>query len=370
MKLQSSSSSFSSSTISTSSDAYLSSPKGATSGGCIAGVLRRILCSSNLPTHPFECDNDRDQFKSKEKNEPNTTPGIVARLMGLESLPNTSSVHAHKSPCSISRSRSLSYLDFKEDEHGDETKWQHLQVSSTLSFRETPTYLEVENEEFLVLNFGNGSKKEGRKRRSSKSKIQERRTGERREKPNRENERGGATESSSSDSVLANNDLGTPQTLPSQVVKMCQSVRSLEAVCGSEEDSSPVSVLDFGEFISDPLVSPSDESGLEHPSSRKKLTPELENHEHSSPRSDSDLLDDQPTQSEGKCLGSRKQRQSFSKMWSKICKISEKETIELEWLDGRMAKREDVEGIGQDLELQIFFELLDELLDHMSPTSE
>ncbi|KAF8018812.1 hypothetical protein BT93_H3648 [Corymbia citriodora subsp. variegata] len=368
MKLLSSSPSFSSTTLSTSSDAYLCSPKGATSGGCIAGVLRRILCSSSLPTHPF--DNDRDQLQPKEKNEPNTTPGIVARLMGLESLPNTSSMHTHKSPNSISRSRSLSYLDFKEDEHGDETKWQHLQVSSTLSFRETPTYLEIENEEFLVLNFGNGSEKEGRKRRSSKSKIQQSRTGERCEKPNRENERGGAAESSSCDSVLENNDLGTPQRLRSQAVKMCQSVRSLEAVCGSEEDSSPVSVLDFGEFISDPLVSTSDDSRLERPSPRKKLTPELENNEPSSPRSDSDLLDDQPTQSEGKCLGSRKQRQSFSKMWSEICKISEKETIELNWLDPRMVKREDIEGIGQDLELQIFCELLDELLDHISPTSE
>ncbi|XP_030464260.2 uncharacterized protein LOC115683793 [Syzygium oleosum] len=370
MKLLSSSPSFSSSTISTSSDAYLCSPKGATSGGCIAGVLRRILCSRSLPTHPFECDNDRDHSKPKEQNEPNTTPGIVARLMGLESLPNTSSMHIHQSPNSISRSRSLNYLDFKEEEFDDEMKWQHLQVSSTLSFREMPTYLEVENEEFLVLNFGNGSEKEGRKRRSSRSKIQERRTGERCEKPNRENERGRATESSSSDSVLANNDLGTPQTSRSQVVKMCQSVRSLEAVCGSEEDSSPVSVLDFGEFISDPQVSTSDDSRLERPSSRKKLAPELESNEHSSPRSDIDLLDDQPKQSEGKCLGSRKQRQSYSEMCSEICKISEKETIELDWLDPRMVKREDIEGIGQDLERQIFCELLDELLDHIFPTSE
>ncbi|XP_030537401.1 uncharacterized protein LOC115745917 [Rhodamnia argentea] len=364
MKLLSSSPSFSSSTICTSSDAYLCSPKGSTSGGCITGVLRRILCSRSLPTHPFECDKDRDQFKPKGKNEPNTTPGIVARLMGLESLPNSSSTHTHKSPNSISRSRSLNYLDFKEDEcDDDETKWQHLRVSSTLSFRETPTYLEIENEEFLVLNFGNGSEKEGRKRRSSKSKTQ---CG----KPKGESERGGATESSSSDSVLANDDLGTPETLRSQVTKVCQSVRSLEAACGSEEDSSPVSVLDFGEFISDPQVSTSDDSRSERPSSRKKLAPELENNEHSSPRSDSDLLDDQPKQSEGKRHGSRKRRQSYSEMWSQICKISEEETIELDWLDPRMVRREDIEGIGQELELQIFCELLDELLDNTSSTPE
>ena len=180
MKSLSSSPSFSSCSSTTTSF----NSKSATAG-CLAGLLRRILCSGNLPTHPSDqikevdsvlCDKDHE-LKAKENIETTTTPGIVARLMGLESLPEINLLH-NSSPNSISRSRSMNSADHLAG--FDQMQGQHRRVKSTLSFRELPTFLELENENFLVLSFENGGeskelRSEGRKSEMGFGELKQRR---------------------------------------------------------------------------------------------------------------------------------------------------------------------------------------------------
>ena len=180
MKSLSSSPSFSSCSSTTTSF----NSKSATAG-CLAGLLRRILCSGNLPTHPSDqikevdsvlCDKDHE-LKAKENIETTTTPGIVARLMGLESLPEINLLH-NSSPNSISRSRSMNSADHLAG--FDQMQGPHRRVKSTLSFRELPTFLELENENFLVLSFENGGeskelRSEGRKSEMGFGELKQRR---------------------------------------------------------------------------------------------------------------------------------------------------------------------------------------------------
>ncbi|KAL3616181.1 hypothetical protein CASFOL_039571 [Castilleja foliolosa] len=58
--------------------------------GCIPRILRRILCFNTLSNYPFD-NNDHLKEDCNEKsdvsNTGTTSPGVVAKLMGLESLP-------------------------------------------------------------------------------------------------------------------------------------------------------------------------------------------------------------------------------------------------------------------------------------------
>lgn len=184
-----------SSTITTTSTAASSfdgnnvnSSKSATAG-CIAGVFRRLLCLNSLPTYPSD-----DHFKETELLEENTytssssvdfdikatevkivegggggggsaTPNIVARLMGLESLPQIDRdlllTNEQKNSAAISRSRSMNYVDtvLKELQHSKQGKHRRAK-----SFRETPTFLHLdEDENFLILSFENNNGAENMK---------------------------------------------------------------------------------------------------------------------------------------------------------------------------------------------------------------
>ncbi|KAL8516371.1 hypothetical protein ACS0TY_014865 [Phlomoides rotata] len=70
-----------------------SSCAGRTTAGCISRILRRILCFSNLPLRSFHNFN-KDEETIVESCS--STPGLVARLMGLESLPPI--IHKSTSP--------------------------------------------------------------------------------------------------------------------------------------------------------------------------------------------------------------------------------------------------------------------------------
>ncbi|XP_028784750.1 vitellogenin isoform X2 [Neltuma alba] len=170
----SSSSSYSSSYSSSSSssfsfDSTMCTSKKATAG-CLTGILRRILCSRGLPTHPSDQIRDDDsvlqtqqvhQFKADHKTlagsvTPTSTnattvsaPGIVARLMGLDSM---AELPTESSAASLSRSRSMNSVQcFGEC---DRLEGIHRRVKSTLSFREVPGFTFLENDDnFLVLSF-------------------------------------------------------------------------------------------------------------------------------------------------------------------------------------------------------------------------
>ena len=209
MKKLSNSSSYSSpssSSSTTSLDPTMCNSKSSTEG-CFSAILRRILCSGGLPTHPSDQIREHDSnsivgsskdqnFKSKHHAKATTTststststtsstsatttstttPGIVARLMGLDSMVEIPSN-------SLSRSRSMNSVDYLGE--CNRMDGLHKRVKSTLSFREVPTFLLLENDNFLVLSFerrgeNKESKSIGRKREMGCAELKQRERKER-----------------------------------------------------------------------------------------------------------------------------------------------------------------------------------------------
>ncbi|KAL7598645.1 hypothetical protein Lser_V15G25798 [Lactuca serriola] len=114
---------------------------------CFSSILRRLLCTGGLPTHPSS-DTDNPEGSTRLlsrtdlsiKHQPSsptrsTIPaGIVARLMGLDSIP--------KSPHTtvMRKSRSVGSVDFLPNfeilkQH------HHHRARTSVSFREVPTFL-------------------------------------------------------------------------------------------------------------------------------------------------------------------------------------------------------------------------------------
>ncbi|KAL6496169.1 hypothetical protein OROGR_029427 [Orobanche gracilis] len=121
--------------MSSSSDQVSSSTK------CYSAILWRLLCSGSQPTHPsdqflksnIEKMGDRKVEESSKpvenaKNSVYSNPGVVARLMGLDSFPNTSSARKNKTLGSFFRSRSMNSIDFLP--HFDPVE-RHRRVRST-----------------------------------------------------------------------------------------------------------------------------------------------------------------------------------------------------------------------------------------------
>ncbi|KAJ6309976.1 hypothetical protein OIU76_014841 [Salix suchowensis] len=144
----------------------------------------------------------------------------------------------------------------------------------------------------------------------------------------------------------------------------------------SSQDSSPVSVLDFDQFIDDPEVTKSEEDTKSGESnSRRKLSPRLENQdqEHLSRRSDGNLIfnDRNSNKTEEPCPGSRKKvchNHDYSNMWDEVCKLTETQVVETN-LNARknMCKfEEDLEEISAEFGLQILDQLLQELVDQLA----
>lgn len=294
MKFLSSSSSSSSSTASF--NANMCNSRSATAG-CLAGVLRRLLCSGSLPTHPSDHIRDSgslvfgkdENLEAVEKMESVTTPGIVARLMGLDSMPEINLVCGQIKGNSIVRSRSMNSVDCWPD--SEAMQGRHRRVKSSLSFRETPVILEMENEEYLLLSFGNEGettelRQKERKCEMGSGELRQRSTGRcgnkntRRqrvsEKKGKEDQKNVPTGKENTNrrvsdqpcQVVCNNgkvkdfpaqdSFKKPHVTPEDGAKLRDkknksgsATKKVEPECSSE-NSSPVSVLDFGECINDP----------------------------------------------------------------------------------------------------------------------
>ena len=296
MKLLLSSSSFSSSSSSKSFDTRIYNSKNDTAG-CLAGILRRILCSGTLPTHPSdhiteETNSVELNLKAQERIPTPGTPGLVARLMGLESLPDIGSDWAQSRRKNlVSRSRSMNSVDGLSG-FGDPKL--HRRVKSTTSFRHMPEFLELEDEEFFILSF---EKKEirskevkcelgcGELNQRRKKKGERVENGKERRKVvsdlNREalqRKRRSSFDKRSDNNKIGNNNSGnvckdstvkrhvvSNQVAPSHGLKRSlnkkkkkktnsQDVKRVEHDHSTSEDSSPVSVLDCGQFLVDPEV--------------------------------------------------------------------------------------------------------------------
>lgn len=246
--LSSSSSSFASFDPNNSINNNIPSSKTATTpaSGCLAAILRAILCSTTLPAHPSHqithtqlasvlCEKDQ-QFNSQDR----VMPSLLARLMGLEGVPNVTNTK-------ISSTRSTNSLNFEASSGQMEGDYKHTRVkSSTLSILEVPTFFEVENDEFFVLSFGNGNEDEEKRSRRKKFGMGPGELKQRRGERCRNKHQGVSNK-------LENPCVGS-EIMECEGAKLRRRKKKKKKVQSvehesSSEDSSPVSVLDFDQFI-------------------------------------------------------------------------------------------------------------------------
>ncbi|OMO97592.1 hypothetical protein COLO4_14518 [Corchorus olitorius] len=139
----------------------MSNSKSSNNSGCFSAVFRRLLCSGSPQTHPSDQiteSNELVQNGAKPKAQvarqgSETGPGIVARLMGLESLPEKSKI-----PGPVTRSRSVNFMDYMLE--FDLTQAKHRRVKTSASFREVlppppQGYNRNQNHEFLFVYLDN-----------------------------------------------------------------------------------------------------------------------------------------------------------------------------------------------------------------------
>ncbi|KAF5737245.1 hypothetical protein HS088_TW13G00124 [Tripterygium wilfordii] len=174
-----------------------------TDSGCFSAIMRRILCAGSLQTHPSDpivesnpCKFDHANKDSKRDarilapepkrvvDTPALAPGVVARLMGLDSLPDSKWVPRERLPDSVTRSRSVNFMDYLLEL--DLGQSRHRRVRTSVSFREVPTSFQgvQQNQDFLVLYLGTveeteevGLRKEGKRdeeKRKNKENMRER----------------------------------------------------------------------------------------------------------------------------------------------------------------------------------------------------
>ncbi|OWM81742.1 uncharacterized protein LOC116187765 [Punica granatum] len=160
--------------------------------GCFSSIVRHLLCRNSIPTYPStELDHAPVQKEERDKRgshgeevvaSSSDRPGIVARLMGLETLPADFAwaPKFKKSPNSVPRSRSVNFMDYLlEIDLSHVPDPSHRRVRTSVSFRENVRQLphcQSHDEDLLVLYLDdseNESKKEARAKSKSKSKRQE-----------------------------------------------------------------------------------------------------------------------------------------------------------------------------------------------------
>ncbi|KAG1371566.1 hypothetical protein COCNU_16G006600 [Cocos nucifera] len=394
----------------------------AAADGCLSGVLRRFLCGSLRRNDCREGEQGHgidaafgQEWKVEQKTMP--SPGIVARLMGLESMP--------VSPCAaselVARSRSTNSLEswpgfLSERSHSPEFR-------TSQSFREAPTYLKQENEDFLLLSFtsddreeamaSNGmrsrmdfremkeKKKGGHKAREEKNSRTERRIREKKNKnktveqqhrhkedlPKRKHgeakdsavhrsrkkdvRRKGCQGTKAADSIKPIKQREMPIMLDrsSIVKKKLENARGkVEPECSSQ-NSSPVSVLDLAYIDYDHCNhtnSPSAEEQKQpiQQSSRRKLPPNFENVNCLTPSIGlvTFYRDGRMSSLDKESKRSRNQEQTcpdFSDILRiKISRLAEEDLKKSTWISKETSRTEHFGDIAADLGLEILDLLL------------
>ncbi|MED6191665.1 hypothetical protein PIB30_002475 [Stylosanthes scabra] len=402
MKKISSNSSYSSSS-STSTSAMRNNSKNGSSSGCFNAILRRILCSGGLPTHPSDqirefdpnpiLGTTKDQNFNPKKHHAKattssssvsssvttttttttTTPGIVARLMGLDSMVEM------PSNSSLSRSKSMNSVDCLGE--GNRMDGLHKRVKSTLSFRELPTFLLLENENFFVLTFENKKKKKNvsgeelKEKKRENVKLQEitNTCYYEKNKKNKKKNKNMCFDSEArkvSQPRILKDDaavfVGGGDERMKRRRRRKRNYNNNNSNCfiekkkseveskPSSEDTSPVSVLDF-----DKREEACEAANL---NSRRKLSPELENDQKILVRSDGDLMDEEGKTNKLSEEGSKKKEKNV-KIWDEICKLAKED--EVAWMNNNKKQDGDLGSISADFASHIFDQLLNEVVDQL-----
>ncbi|XP_041023791.1 uncharacterized protein LOC121264598 [Juglans microcarpa x Juglans regia] len=138
--------------------------------GCFSGMFGRNSCFRSLPTHPADnvidsktidkSDDQKENPTAKAKIKAPASPGVIARLMGLDSLPETIWVPGKVTSDSLVRSRSVSFADYMLQL--DISQTQHRRVRTSVSFREVPALPHQQNRDLLVVFLDNVDKTKGK----------------------------------------------------------------------------------------------------------------------------------------------------------------------------------------------------------------
>ncbi|KAL9238686.1 hypothetical protein vseg_013076 [Gypsophila vaccaria] len=207
--------------------------------GCFTGFLSRILCSKTLPTYPSsEPETRPPQFSTAEEAvdvDGRATTNVVARLMGLE--------------------KSWKTEDYRAET--EDTQRTNRRVKMSFSFVTTPTYFEIQDDDFFVLSFE--KKTPEKKKKKSNFGQCSRNKCRRKQRVNREEQ--------GKNRVMLCDDGGVKlRTSPPRKCRkfdvdvICRSRETVEGDTrgncremiseGEVQNCSPVSVLDDTEFIS------------------------------------------------------------------------------------------------------------------------
>lgn len=122
--------------------------------GCFSSFIKVLLCARNETSPPvYPSENVETIHHKKDKlfdDSITTTPGVVARLMGLDSLPSTKRVVQGTTLDSVPRSKSVNFVDYLLE--FDKNMGSHRRVKTSASFREVPSMVEKKKSFLFVLD--------------------------------------------------------------------------------------------------------------------------------------------------------------------------------------------------------------------------
>ncbi|KAG0503230.1 hypothetical protein HPP92_003302 [Vanilla planifolia] len=347
--------------------------------GCVAGVLRRVFCGNLRGRGCGEGESGgfagergkREQERRKRRiaQAADMNPGIVARLMGLESMPT----HPGAVPDAISRTRSANSVEAWHGQGilGEQRSGQggDSRFMTSQSFRELPTYLRKENEEFLVLCFGIDDNCESSEMNSSKKELlsdpdpndMKESRAEKRSSRNR------STENYTNTKELSASEKAMEPKETAEKSISCRKKLSFTggevAVESSSQNSSPVSVLDHaldsdGESLTSPDSSCAGKKAsapnAEETGSAKKVSLDDER-----PRASFSAAKSKE-RGAFRTLESEVFARNFSDMLSSVCRLGDDHINKVNWLTSELVKCEEAEEIVAAIAQEILHRLLHE----------
>ncbi|KAL6954319.1 hypothetical protein U1Q18_042895 [Sarracenia purpurea var. burkii] len=385
------------------------SHNGATSK-CFSGVFRRLLCTDNLPTHPSDHlaaePNSGTSFSRRELKkevmkktaQAPATPGVVAKLMGLDSLPaDLNWVPKQRTFDSFLRSRSVNSVDFLPEFDLITQQSLHRRVMTSVSFQEVGSFSQPQSHDFFVLCFerrvGGGSQtmslRDGKSEmglRESKQKeadrernregCRERKFEKKRENPqnNKNCKRINVVHRHQRESTKAKTSMETGNKKKSS---KCAGRKRVQPICNSENSRSPVSVLDVQTPYSTrpENTSSSGDSRDRSSNPRKKSSRNVANHENPSPNSGKVFTADDHARrakrnrdEKAVKISKEKISQYYAELVSQICRLAEEDIQETNWKSSKRAVfnsgfvGEICTEFGQQILDLLLHQLIDELL--------
>ncbi|VFQ71821.1 unnamed protein product [Cuscuta campestris] len=332
------------------------SPSSATPGGnakkpatgcCIAGMFRRLLCSDSLSKRPPSSSHNHATQMPPPPEEGGKT-GVVAKLMGLESMPLQPRTDV--SSKSLTRSHSLDSHPLRR-----RTAPRAERPLRARSFREIPTYMELDDKDFFILSFeyvGGGGRRgkcpelAGFEQRKSEMSLNKN-SNMRRESLYE------AVKAARSRKAKKKEDFKQERLL---LFKKKMKERKEKAKTeGDSEKSSPNSVLDFVELTA---LQQTPFSSGRYTKSRRTLSGALENHQ--KPKTEIDDFRPKMRFYETRKKNLCKDESYVKKVWEESCRLGDMDTAHSSWMVG-----EGKHEICGDLEMEIVDELVGELVDQL-----